>query len=221
MQEDSGWSRLFGARMHGRLPITISSAVNTSEGHTISADTSLDPLFTCSLFTVEDLAAFSHISRTKQQNLCAVEAAWRRKLASDVRLGFEIYCKFRSRCHWHGGMQMKRRVRARSKSQELGPREGRRKHNQQDCQTQRGTSRDTASKSVHGLREGAFLRRVKSEVFTMNMCERLFEEMHADCPGWMKYDPELMESAKVTQKDTVFCICPCRKRPLGQICRKR
>lgn len=61
------------------------------------------------------------------------------------------------------------------------------------------------------------MRRVKSEVFTMNMCERIFEEMHADCPGWMKYDPELMESAKATQKDTVFCICPCRKRARMQL----
>jgi hypothetical protein len=51
------------------------------------------------------------------------------------------------------------------------------------------------------------------EVFTMNMCERLFDDAHDECPGWTKYDPERMESAKAKEGDTVFCICPCHKKP--------
>jgi hypothetical protein len=51
------------------------------------------------------------------------------------------------------------------------------------------------------------------EVFTMNMCDRFFDDAHQDCSGWMKFDPERMESAKATDKDLVFCICPCHKKP--------
>jgi hypothetical protein len=51
------------------------------------------------------------------------------------------------------------------------------------------------------------------EVFTMNICERLLDEEHKDCPGWVKFDTERMESAKTTEKDVVFCICPCHKKP--------
>jgi hypothetical protein len=49
-------------------------------------------------------------------------------------------------------------------------------------------------------------------VFTMNLCERLFEDAHENCPGWMKYDGELMDSVTATANDTVFCICPCHKQ---------
>jgi hypothetical protein len=51
------------------------------------------------------------------------------------------------------------------------------------------------------------------EAFTMNMCERLFDGAHEDCPGWMKYDSDWMEPAKATERDVVFCICPCHKKP--------
>ena len=50
------------------------------------------------------------------------------------------------------------------------------------------------------------------EVFTMNMCERFFEDAHKECPGWMKYDAERMSSPKAKEGDTVFCICPCHKK---------
>lgn len=50
------------------------------------------------------------------------------------------------------------------------------------------------------------------EAFTMNTCQRLFEDAHEDCPGWMKYDPERMESAKAKEGDTVFCFCKCHRK---------
>jgi hypothetical protein len=54
------------------------------------------------------------------------------------------------------------------------------------------------------------------EVFTMNMCERFFGDKHEDCPGWMKYDPARMvprEGKTASEDDTVFCICPCHRKP--------
>jgi hypothetical protein len=53
------------------------------------------------------------------------------------------------------------------------------------------------------------------EVFTMNMCDKFFGEKHEDCPGWMKYDPErmLLGEGKSLSLDTVFCICPCHRKP--------
>lgn len=53
------------------------------------------------------------------------------------------------------------------------------------------------------------------ETFTMNMCERLFENAHERCPGWLKYDPHFMESATAPEKDLAFCVCPCDKKPLA------
>jgi hypothetical protein len=70
-----------------------------------------------------------------------------------------------------------------------------------------------ASKIVMAHERSYFAPGDEPEVFTMNICERLFDEAHDQCPGWMKYDPELMESARATEEDTVFCVCPCHKRP--------
>ena len=54
------------------------------------------------------------------------------------------------------------------------------------------------------------------EVFTMNICEQLMAGKHDECPGWLKYDAEQMEppkGKKATEQDTVFCICPCHRKP--------
>ena len=51
------------------------------------------------------------------------------------------------------------------------------------------------------------------EVFTMDMCGRLFDDAHEECPGWMKYNSDQMESVGATEKDVVFCICSCHKGP--------
>jgi hypothetical protein len=51
------------------------------------------------------------------------------------------------------------------------------------------------------------------EIFAVNICDKLCNGKHADCPGFLKYDPETMASAKATETDRVFCICPCHRKP--------
>jgi hypothetical protein len=51
------------------------------------------------------------------------------------------------------------------------------------------------------------------EAFTSNLCEKFHGGQHEVCPGRMKFDPTRMESPTATEKDTVFCICACHKKP--------
>jgi hypothetical protein len=51
------------------------------------------------------------------------------------------------------------------------------------------------------------------EVFTTNVCEKFIDLAHELCPDWMKFDSAKMESPAATEKDTVFCICSCHKKP--------
>ena len=48
----------------------------------------------------------------------------------------------------------------------------------------------------------------------MNICERLGNGNHEECPRFLKYDPQRMEplmGKEATRKDTVFCICACHR----------